>query len=88
MPYEQLCNVQVLMHNNAKTAQIEKKRASNMFSLLRYPMYIGTFWDMNFLEIYVILKQNSKKKHWQLINYAFIYEIRCTAKSIYKIAIS
>ena len=69
VPYEQLCNMQVLMHNNAKTAQIEKKRASNMFSLLRYPMYIGTFWDMNFLEIYVILKQNSKKKHWQLCIY-------------------
>ena len=33
VPYEQLCNMQVLMHNNAKTAQIEKKRASNMFSL-------------------------------------------------------
>ena len=25
MPYEQLCNMQVLMHNNAKTAQIEKR---------------------------------------------------------------
>ena len=31
--------------------------------------YIGTFWDMNFLEIYVIWKQNSKKTHRQLCIY-------------------
>ena len=80
MPYEQLCNVQVLMHNNAKTAQIEKKGHQICLAFCAI-----LHWDIlghEFFRDLCDLKAELQKK--PIGNYAFIYEIRCTAQSIYK----
>ena len=68
------------MHNNAKTAQIEKKGHQICLAFCAI-----LHWDVlghEFFRDLCDLKAELQKK--PIGNYAFIYEIRCTAQSIYK----